>query len=59
MIGSSLFALDELEKSENGRLSIPKTYNIELKIETLYVSLEIASSVSDRGLHSSFLFAFA
>jgi len=31
MIGSSLFALDELEKSENGRLSIPKTYNIELK----------------------------
>ena len=59
MIGSSSFALGELEKSEYGRLSIPKTYNIELKIERLYVSLEIASAVSDRGLHSSFLYAFA
>ena len=36
------------------------SYNIEQKIAvTFYVSLEIASSVSDSSLHSSFLHAFA
>ena len=35
------------------------SYNIELKIGTFYVSLEIASLVSDSGLQSSFLHTFA
>ena len=63
MIGSSSVALGELSRKNlkmEGYLFQKLSYNIEQKIaETFYVSLEIASSVSDSDLHSSFLHAFA
>jgi len=61
MVGSSSGALGELQKNlkMEGYLFQKLSYNIEQKIETFYISQEIASSVSDSRLHSSFLHAFA